>query len=76
MKKTFKWLAVLVAIVSVIGIIVSVFCSKKEEAEIFDFTSDEEDDFNLDSDLQPVEREYVPLNQSASAEKEEAAPTV
>lgn len=65
MKKTLKWLAALVAIGTAIGFIIAFFCKKNHEEDSFDFGLDD-DDFDLDSDLQPVDREYVSLNKTVA----------
>lgn len=70
MKKTLKWLAVLVAIGTAIGIIIAFFCKKNHEEDSFDFDLDD-DDFDLDSDLQPVDREYVSLNKAVKDKTDE-----
>lgn len=69
MKKTLKWLAVIAAIGTIIGIIIALLCKNKDDDDTFDFEDD--DDFDLDSDLQPVDRGYVPLNKTTP---EDAAP--
>lgn len=67
MKKYVKWIAVLITIGTIIGILIAFLCKNKCEEEEFNFDIDDEDDFDLDSDLQPVpEREYVPLTKPAS----------
>lgn len=76
MKKTLKWLAVIAAIGTIIGIIIALLCKNKDDDDTFDF-EDEDEDFDLDSDLQPVERGYVPLNKTTPEEdapKAEASP--
>lgn len=62
MKKTFKWLAAILAIGTVAGIIIAYLRKgDKDKEDDFRFDCDEED-FDLDSDLQPVsERGYVSL---------------
>lgn len=75
MKKTLKWLAALVTIGTIIGIIIAYFCKNNSDDDTFDFDLDD-DDFDLDSDLQPVERGYVSLNKpSASTETDEKEET-
>ena len=73
MKKFLKWLAAILAVGSVVGIVIAYLCKEcKDEDEDFRFDCDE-DDFDLDSDLQPVsERGYVSLKKSG-AETEPAA---
>lgn len=73
MKKCLKWLAALVAIGTIIGIIITLLCKNKGDEDIFDLDMDEED-FDLDSDLQPVsDRGYVPLKKSVSEELSDTA---
>lgn len=71
MKKTLKWLAALVAIGTAIGFIIAFFCKKNHEEDSFDFGLDDDDDFDLDSDLQPVDREYVSLNKTVADKSDE-----
>ena len=73
MKKFLKWLAAILAVGSVVGIVIAYLCKEsKDEDEDFRFDCDD-DDFDLDSDLQPVsERGYVSLKKSG-AETEPAA---
>lgn len=77
MKKCLKWLAALVAIGTVIGIIITLLCKNKGDEDIFDLDIDDdmdEEDFDLDSDLQPVsDRGYVPLKKSVSEELSDTA---
>ena len=77
MKKTLKWLAALVAIGTAIGFIIAFFCKKNHEEDSFDFGLDDDDDFDLDSDLQPVDREYVSLNKTVAdkSDKTDSAPS-
>lgn len=79
MKKTLKWLAGILAVGTVVGVIIAYFCKEgKNEDEDFRFDCDD-DEFDLDSDLQPVsERGYVSLKKSdddTSAEETSAADT-
>lgn len=67
MKKVLKYFALIAAIGAVIGMIMTLLCKSRTDEDLF--SSDPEDeDFDLDSDLQAVEREYVPLKKSDSAE--------
>ena len=85
LKKNWTWLAVLAAAGTVIGLVIAYFC-KKKDGEYMEDQADEEEDFELDSDLKPVsEREYVPLNKAADiaarraemeSEEDEARDTV
>ena len=67
MKKTLKWLAAILAVGTVVGIVIAYLCKgNKDEDEDFRFDC-YEDDFDLDSDLQPVsERGYVSLKKSSA----------
>ena len=67
MKKFLKWLAAILAVGSVVGIVIAYLCKEsKDEDEDFRFDCDD-DDFDLDSDLQPVsERGYVSLKKSGT----------
>lgn len=69
MKKFLKWFLGLAAVGSAVGLIIAYFC-KDRNAETAPYSEDfhEEEDFDLDSDLKPVEREYVPLKKSTSEE--------
>lgn len=69
MKKKIKWFAIFAAIGTAIGLVIAYLCKDNSEEETFDFDVDD-DDLNLDSDLQPVERGYVSLNKGS----EEVAP--
>lgn len=78
MKKFLKWFISLAAIGSAIGLIIAYFCKGRccdgccDDSQ--DFT--EEDDFDLDSDLEPVpDREYVPLNRTSDAADSKAEGT-
>lgn len=67
MKKVLKCLSIIISIGVVIGLILAFFCKNKEDDDFFE--SDlEDEDFDLDSDLQAVEREYVPLKKSVPEE--------
>lgn len=63
MKKTLKWLTVIAAIGTLIGIVIVIFCKNRSADDRMDFDLEDED-FDLDSDLQAVDREYVPLKKS------------
>ena len=74
LKKNWTWLAVLAAAGTVIGLVIAYFC-KKKDGEYMEDQADEEEDFELDSDLKPVsEREYVPLKKRAETVQKEEAP--
>ena len=75
MKKTLKWLAALVAIGTAIGFIIAFFCKKNHEEDSFDFGLDDDDDFDLDSDLQPVDRGYVSLNKTVAEKSDKTDET-
>lgn len=70
MKKFFKWFISLAAVGSAVGLIIAYFCKSRCCDNCGDDSQDftEEDDFDLDSDLQPVaDREYVPLKRTADS---------
>ncbi len=70
MKKFLKWFISLAAVGSAIGLIIAYFCKGRCTDCNCDDTQDftEEDDFDLDSDLQPAgDREYVPLKRTQEA---------
>ena len=66
MKKFLKWFLGITAVCSVIGLLIAFFCKDNENEEMDDYDDyEEDDDFDLDNDLKPVEnREYVPLNKT------------
>ena len=63
MKKLIKWFSIFAVIGTAVGLIVAYFCkSSSDERDYEDdefFTEDE--DFDLDADLRPAQREYVSL---------------
>lgn len=71
MKKSLKWLGGLALVGTAAGLITAYFCKQKDSDEDWDDELDfaEDEDFDLDSDLKPIDREYVSLNKTAS-EKE------
>ena len=77
MKKFLKWLAAILAVGSVVGIVIAYLCKEsKDEDEDFRFDCDD-DDYDLDSDLQPVsERGYVSLKKSGAETEPVAAEAV
>ena len=63
MKKLMKWFGIFAVIGTAIGLAVAYFCKNNSDdpnQSGTDFTEDE--DFDLDADLKPAEREYVSLN--------------
>ena len=74
MKKFLKWLAAILAVGSVVGIVIAYLCKEsKDEDEDFRFDCDDD----LDSDLQPVsERGYVSLKKSGAETEPVAAEAV
>ena len=72
MKKFLKWFLGITAVCSVIGLLIAYFCKDNDNEELDDYDEYEEDeDFDLDNDLKPVEnREYVPLNKSEETPKD------
>lgn len=78
MKKFLKWFISLAAIGSAIGLIIAYFCKGRCCDNCGDGGQDftEEDDFDLDSDLEPVaDREYVPLKRAAKTTSDTEAET-
>ncbi len=70
MKKILKWFSIFAVIGTAIGLAAAYFCknsSGNPDENESDYTEDE--DFDLDADLQPAEREYVSLKKES--EKEE-----
>ena len=66
MKKLVKWFGIFAVIGTAIGLAVAYFCknsSDDPDQTGTDFTEDE--DFDLDADLQPAEREYVSLKKES-----------
>ncbi len=73
MKKFLKWFGVLAAVGTAIGIAAAFFLKNSSDSQDVDgseFTEDE--DFDLDADLQPAEREYVSLHKSGETETADA----
>lgn len=73
MRKVVKYLLALAGIGAAVGALYAYF-SKKDcvDCEEVDLEFPEEEDFDLDSDLEPVtQREYVPLNQAKPSEETE-----
>ena len=77
MKKFLKWFLGITAVCSVVGLLIAYFCKDNENEEMDDYEDyEEDDDFDIDNDLKPVEnREYVPLNKSEEAEEAVAPET-
>lgn len=74
MKKTWKRLAIVTAVGAAIGLVIAYFSKNRCEEEVtYDF--DDNEDFDLDSDLQPVERGYVSLNKSDDASAKDVEET-
>lgn len=71
MKKVLKCLAAIAAIGAAIGLFITFLCKNKVNENSFD-PDQEDEDFDLDSDLQAVEREYVPLKKASSEADTEA----
>ena len=73
MKKVFKWFSIFAVIGAAIGLVVAYFCRNSADdagENETDFTEDE--DFDLDADLQPAEREYVSLSKEDSEKDADA----
>ncbi|SRR5699024_1267860 len=66
LKKLLKWFGIFAVIGTAIGLAIAYICKNNsddlDENET-DFTEDE--DFDLDADLQPAEREYVSLKKDS-----------
>lgn len=72
MKKLMKWFGIFAVIGTAIGLAVAYFCknnSDDPDQPGTDFTEDE--DFDLDADLKPAEREYVSLKKGPEKASEE-----
>lgn len=70
LKKLLKWFSIFAVIGTAIGLAVAYFCkssSGNPEENERDYTEDE--DFDLDADLQPAEREYVSLKKETDKEE-------
>lgn len=66
MKKLLKWFSIFAVIGTAIGLAVAYFCkssSGNPEENEKDYMENE--DFDLDADLQPAEREYVSLKKES-----------
>lgn len=61
-----KWFGIFAVIGTVIGLAVAYFC-KNNSDELDENETDfaEDEDFDLDADLQPAEREYVSLKKES-----------
>ena len=62
MKKFLKWFSILAVAGTAIGLVIAYFCKSSADTGDGDgseFTEDE--DFDLDADLRPAQREYVSL---------------
>jgi hypothetical protein len=73
LKKFLKWFISLAAVGTAIGLIIAYFCKGRSDKCSCDDSQDltEDEDFDLDSDLQPVrDREYVPLKKAADSTSE------
>lgn len=72
MKKLVKWFGIFAVIGTAIGLAVAYFCKNNSDGSDpagTDFTEDE--DFDLDADLKPAEREYVSLKKEPERSSEE-----
>ncbi len=72
LKKFLKWFLSLAVIGTIIGLVIAYFF--KDDCDDFceedDFVDEEEEDFDLDSDLQPVpDRGYVSLKKADAKEE-------
>ena len=69
MKKLLKWFSIFAVIGTAIGLAVAYFCkssSGNPDEDERDYAEDE--DFDLDADLKPAEREYVSLKKDSDKE--------
>lgn len=69
MKKLLKWFSIFAVIGTAIGLAVAYFCkssSGNPDEDEKDYAEDE--DFDLDADLKPAEREYVSLKKDSDKE--------
>ena len=66
LKKLLKWFGIFAVIGTAIGLAIAYFC-KNSSGDIDENESDftEDEDFDLDADLQPAEREYVSLKKDS-----------
>lgn len=72
MKKLIKWFSIFAVIGTAVGLAVAYFC--KDSANDFDENDEnlaEDEDFDLDADLKPTQREYVSLNKEGEQNSEE-----
>ena len=73
MRKVVKYLLALIGAGAAIGALYAFFSKKNTDCEEVELEFSEEEDFDLDSDLEPVtHREYVPLNQEKPSDEDEA----
>ena len=72
MRKVVKYLLALIGVGAAAGALYAYFSKKNyDDSEELEFEN-EEDDFDLDSDLEPVgSREYVSLNPSKSSDEDQ-----
>ena len=76
MKKLIKWFGIFAVIGTAVGLAVAYFCKNSSDdldENESDFTEDE--DFDLDADLQPAEREYVSLKKDSEKTSEKDTET-
>ncbi len=74
MKKVIKWLSIFAVVGTVIGLAVAYFCKDSSDDLSEDETDlTEDEDFDLDADLQPAQREYVSLKKEAEEGSAEAS---
>lgn len=76
MKKIIKWLASLIVVGTIIGMLAAYLCKTHTDSDSKTDISTNEEDFDLDTDLQPVvNREYVPLKRTEEKPSEEMSDT-
>lgn len=72
LKKILKWLAALTLVGTVIGMLAAYLYKTQTDTESQNDNAANEEDFDLDTDLQPVaDREYVPLKKAEEKTTEE-----
>jgi len=76
LKKLIKWFGIFAVIGTAIGLAIAYFC-KNSSGDIDENKSDftEDEDFDLDADLQPAEREYVSLKKESGKTSEKDTET-
>lgn len=69
-----KWFGIFAVIGTAIGLVIAYFCkSSSDDPDRSGTDLTEDEDFDLDADLQPAEREYVSLKKEPEKTSEENA---